>query len=78
MSTKIATWNMCLGLFHKKDYVRYILQEYNIDVLSLQETELERDIDEKILQIKGYSLELENNDQKRRVAMYISKSIPYK
>ncbi len=40
MPQKIATWNMCLGLFHKKDYVRTQLHKNNIDLLTLQKTKI--------------------------------------
>ena len=78
MQIKIATWNLCLGLFHKKDYVRSLLNENQIDVLNLQETEIAKDIDLTNLQIKGYALEMETNENKRRVATYIKNTIPYK
>ena len=77
MSMKIATWNLCLGLFHKKDYVRSLLDENEIDLLALQETELLPNIDTKNLQIKGYSLEVENNEKKKRVAIYIKNTTNY-
>jgi exonuclease III len=78
MTLKIATWNLCLGLFHKKDYVRTLLYENNIDILTLQETELSPELQLENLQIKGYSIEVENNNKKRRVAIYIKNSISYK
>jgi len=78
MTLKIATWNLCLGLFHKKDYVRTQLYENNIDILTLQETELSPELQLENLQIKGYSIEVENNNKKRRVAIYIKNSISYK
>ena len=77
MTLKIATWNLCLGLFHKKDYVRTLLYENNIDILTLQETELSPELQLENLQIKGYSIEVENNNKKRRVAIYIKNSISY-
>jgi hypothetical protein len=58
MVLNIATCNLCLGLFHKKDYVRNLLYENDIDTLNLQETELEPDIDLNNLNIKGYVLEV--------------------
>ena len=64
MTLKIATWNLCLGLFHKKDYVRTQLYENNIDILTLQETELSPELQLENLQIKGYSIEVENNNKK--------------
>jgi exonuclease III len=78
MTLKIATWNLCLGLFHKKDYVRTLLYKNNIDILTLQETELSPELQLENLQIKGYSIEVENNNKKRRVAIYIKNSISYK
>ena len=41
---KIATWNLCLGLLHKKDYVRRLLEDNNIAILNLQETEIPGDM----------------------------------
>ena len=38
---KIATLNLCLGLKFKKDFVKNILLENEIDILLVQETELE-------------------------------------
>jgi hypothetical protein len=78
MTLKIATWNLCLGLFHKKDYVRTQLHENNIDILTLQETDLSPELQLENLQIKGYSIEVENNNKKRRVAIYVKNSISYK
>ena len=78
MVLNIATWNLCLGLFHKKDYVRNLLYENDIDILNLQETELGPDIDLNNLNIKGYVLEVETNKKKKRVATYIKTSIQYK
>ena len=78
MVLNIATWNLCLGLFHKKDYVRKLLYENNIDILNLQETELGPDIDLNNLNIKGYVLEVETNENKKRVATYIKTSVQYK
>jgi exonuclease III len=78
MVLNIATWNLCLGLFHKKDYVRNLLYKNDIDILNLQETELGPDIDLNNLNIKGYVLEVETNEKKKRVATYIKTSVQYK
>ena len=78
MPMKIGTWNLCLGLFHKKDIVREILQENNLDLLTLQEIELKPDIELNNLGIKGYTFEAENNDFKRRIGIYIRNNITYK
>ena len=74
----IASWNLCLGLTRKRDYVRNILNTMNIDVLNLQETELDPKTNVKHLSIKGYSLELEMNDTKIRVATYVRNNLKYK
>ena len=65
-------------LFHKKDYVRNLLYENDIDILNLQETELGPEIDLNNLNIKGYVLEVETNKKKKRVATYIKTSVQYK
>ena len=78
MTIKISTWNLCLGLFHKKDYVRMLLNENDLDILALQETELSTNIQEANLSIGGYTIEIEQNDEKRRVAIYVKNTITYK
>ena len=78
MSIKIATLNLCLGLKSKKDLVARILQEENIDILCLQEIELENMFDENLLQIPGYSLEVEINQNKRRACIYVTRKLNYK
>ena len=45
------------------------LYENNIDVLTLQETELSPELQLENLQIRGNSIEVENNNKKRRVAI---------
>ena len=42
---KIGTLNLCLGLKNKKDLVKAILIENNIDILCMQEIEVEHDFD---------------------------------
>ena len=63
---KIATLNLCLGLKFKKDLVKNILLENEIDILLMQETEIENDFDCEMLNIPGYRFEFETNDVKRR------------
>ena len=33
---KIATWNLCLGLKNKKDYVSDVIRENEIDICLIQ------------------------------------------
>ena len=74
----ISSWNLCLGLFHKKEYVKTILHEKKIDILNLQETELQKGMTDKIMNLPGYTIETEINSHIRRVATYIKTGIKYK
>jgi exonuclease III len=74
----IATWNVCLGLSKKRDYIREMLTELEIDILNLQETELNPTLNMDLVCIKGYKLEAEQNDEKVRTATYIRNGIEYK
>ena len=76
--SKIGTWNLCLGLANKKDLIKQTLTKNEIDICCLQETEIVKDYPENLLIFPGYSLELEKNDLKTRVGMYVSKTIRYK
>ena len=64
-NTKLATWNLCLGLPNKKDLVTKILSSNNICACCVQETEIPTDYPEEILDCNGYILELELNNQKK-------------
>ena len=77
MFLKIASLNLCLGLKYKKDLVKNILVEHEIDILSMQEIELERELDCKLMDISGYKFESETNDHKKRVGIYIKNSVKY-
>ena len=73
----IATWNLCLGLRNKKDYVSKIINEHKLDIVCLQETEIEPNYPLKILSFKGYDYLTENNSEKARTGIYINSNIPY-
>ena len=75
---KIATLNLCLGLKFKKDLVKEILINNDIDILSMQETEIEVNFDLELLNIPGYNFEAENGDQKKRVGMYINSELSFR
>ena len=74
---KIGTLNLCLGLKYKKDLISELLKEFNIDVLSMQEIELEHDFECDLLSIPGYKLETEVNKTKKRVGFYKKNHIKY-
>ena len=57
--------------------MKRLLEENDIDILCMQETEVMKDIAENELKLTGYSLELEGNSLKSRVGFYISKSLNY-
>ena len=47
----IATWNLCLGLRNKKDYVSKIINEHKLDIVCLQETDIESNYPLNILSL---------------------------
>jgi hypothetical protein len=72
---RIATWNLCLGISNKRDYIRSILIQEKIDILNMQETELDPQTDSCALDIRRYRLELEINEYKIRTRIYISNKL---
>ena len=75
---KIGTWNLCLGLPNKKDIVTDYLKLNSVNVCCLQETDVPVNFPEIVLNTGGFNLELEQNDVKKRVGVYIHKDIKYK
>ena len=63
---KIATWNICLGLKSKKEYVKSKIIEEKIDICCIQESEIPKDFPGDILSFKGYSLENKNRNRNDR------------
>ena len=63
---KIATWNVCLGLKCKKDYISNKIIEERVDICSIQECEIEPDYPENLLTLKNYQIEVETNTKKSR------------
>ena len=41
LSLLVKTWNLCLGLENKKDYVSSVINDKQIAICCLQEVELE-------------------------------------
>jgi exonuclease III len=52
--------------------------DYNLDICCLQETEIDIFLNAELLSFPGYAIEVENNDIKRRVAIYVSNRIKYR
>ena len=63
---KIATWNLCLGLFNKKDYVYQVIKEEKIDICLLQEIKLDTNIPSNLVSSKNYKIEVEQATKKAR------------
>ena len=74
---KIATWNICLGLKNKKDYVYEKLLQENIDICALQEVEVDKAYPHSLLTSKDYTIEIEQASAKARNAFAINKRINY-
>ena len=74
---KLGSLNLCLGLPNKKDSVIDLLKNNSISVCCLQETEIPKNFPEKVLSSGGYNLELESNEEKKRVGVYLRNDIEY-
>ena len=74
---KLATWNICLGLKNKKDYIYQVINEKNIDICLLQEVEIEKDFDANLLTSRDHKIEVETNCVKARTAIIIKDNIEY-
>ena len=77
MTLKIGTLNLCLGLPNKKISVKNIIIDEHIDVLCLQETELEKNLNHNLMSFPGYIYESEMNDTRSRVGCYVKSNISY-
>ena len=74
---KIATWNLCLGLSNKKDYVYKTLNSDNIDICLFQEVEIDKNIYIKNLTSKNYCLEVETITEKARCAVALKNDVAF-
>ena len=74
---RLGSWNLCLGLQNKKDYVSHILETNKLDVCCLQECEVPNLLCENTLTTMNYCIELEQNDNKKRVGIYIKNTKNY-
>jgi endonuclease/exonuclease/phosphatase family metal-dependent hydrolase len=75
MMLRIATLN--LGLTNKKELVKNLIIQENIDVLCLQETEIEINVDHTLLSFPQFNYESEINSRRSRVGCYINSNISY-
>jgi hypothetical protein len=77
MQIKIGTLNLCLGLTNKKDLVKKLIIDEKLDLLCLQETEMEINIDHNLMSFGGFFYESESNNIRSRVGCYVSTSLSY-
>jgi exonuclease III len=77
MTIKIALLNLCLGLPNKKNIVKQLILNNDIDVLCLQETEIDSNIDHNLMSFIKYNYESESNNIRSRVGCYINSSLNY-
>jgi hypothetical protein len=77
MLFKIASLILCLMLMNKKDLVKGMILQENIDILCLQEGELEINVGHKLLSFFSYNHESKINSKHSRVGCYINSNISY-
>jgi hypothetical protein len=77
---KIISQNFCLGLPNKIDQARLWTKKLNPDIFIIQEAEITRTTDIKLLNIKSYSLHhtKANDNRKARLAVYIKEKLEAK
>lgn len=77
---RICTWNVCLGLKYKLDYVKELLTKNSIDILCIQEAEIKTDDNVSALEIPDFNIELECVSGSNTICtvMYIRSSVHYK
>ena len=73
----LATWNLCLGLVNKKDYVSEMIKKKELDICCMQETDVPNSFDINLLKFSGYSIYLENNTSKSRCGIYVKNNVQH-
>ena len=73
---KISSWNSCLGLFKKLDFIRTLLIDTVPDILFIQEVELNKDMDMEHFRVAGYTFYSSTPTvYKTRIAAYIKSDL---
>ncbi len=62
---------------NKKEAIKQTLKENHVDICCMQEVELQQDYPSQLMTFPGFSIEVEKNDTKSRVAMLIKSEINY-
>ena len=66
------------GPREKKDLVKNYILENKIDVCSVQETEIDTNLDVRLLTFPGYSIEVETTISKEGACQEVTKKLPIK
>ena len=74
---KLATWNVCLGIKGKKDYIKTVVCQEDLDICCIQECDIKPDYPMSALTFKNYNIEVEKNDVKSRCCIYIRNTVNY-
>ena len=77
MEIKVATLNLCLGLQNKKNLIKETILNEKINLLCMQESEINKNLDHSLLSFPGFNIETENNTSVSRVAVYVDTRINY-
>ena len=75
---RIATWNVCLGVKGKKEYIKTVINREEIDICCIQECDIKPDYPINALTFSNYNIEVEQNDTKARCCTYVKNSINHK
>ena len=77
MMIKFASWNLCLGIKNKKDYVYDTIRSEKIDICLLQEVEIKKDYPTELLSSADYKIEIEKHKHLARTAIVIKNNLAY-
>ena len=75
---RIATWNVFLGVKGKKEYIKTVINQEEIDICCIQECDIKPDYPKNALTFSNYNIEVEQNDTKARCCTYVKNSINHK
>ena len=62
---------------NKKEAIKQTIKENHVDICCMQEVELQKDYPSQLMTFPGFSIEVEMNDTKSRVAILIKSTINY-
>jgi len=77
MTLKIFSWNACLGVFNKLNYVTSTIMNDSPDVFFIQEAEINHDLENSLIQIQNYDLIRSENFPKSRLICYVKNSLKF-